>query len=150
MVWSKKLKVPTGRSVKYVVHFSKVAVSKAFSSRSLTHQTADEANSSNDVPVPPSISVEAASPPLTLPAGQQEHEVADNTLNENLLQFNGTEWKVIDGVVEDWRCMPKFGAHIFWGNDVDEARRTPLDYWMMSFQSQMLADISIWTYLKDV
>ena len=41
--------------------------------------------------------------------------------------------------------MPKFEAHILWGNDVDEARRTPLNYWMMSFPSQMLADISIWT-----
>ena len=28
---------------------------------------------------------------------------------------------------------------------MDEARRTPLDYWMMSFPSQMLVDISIWT-----
>ena len=55
------------------------------------------------------------------------------------------EWKVIDGVVEDWICIPKFGAHILWGNDMDEAQRTPLDYWMMSFPSQMLADISIWT-----
>ena len=35
--------------------------------------------------------------------------------------------------------------HILWGNDVDEAQRTPLDYWMVSFPSQMLADISIWT-----
>ena len=60
----------TGRSVKYVVHFSEVAVSKAFSSRSLAHQTTDEANSSSDVPVPPSISVEAASPTLTLLAEQ--------------------------------------------------------------------------------
>ena len=42
---------------------------------------------------------------------------------------NGTEWKVIDGVVEDWICIPKFGAHILWGNDMDEAQRTPLDYW---------------------
>ena len=117
----------TGRNVKYV-HFSEVAVSKAFSLRSLTHQTTDEANSSSDVPVPPSISVEAASPTLTLPAEQQEHEVADNTLSANLLQCNGTEWKVVGGVIENRRCMPKFGAHILWGNDVDEARRTPFDY----------------------
>lgn len=99
---------------------------------------------SSDAPIPPSISVEAASPTLTLSAEQQEQEV-DNTLNANLLHCNGIEWKVVEGVVEDWRCMPKFGAHILWGNDVDEARRTPLDYWMMSFPSQMLADISIWT-----
>ena len=32
-----------------------------------------------------------------------------------------------------------------WNNDVDERQRTPLDYWMMSFPSQMLPDISIWT-----
>ena len=33
----------TGRSVKYVIHFSEAAVLKAFSSRNLTHQTTDEA-----------------------------------------------------------------------------------------------------------
>ena len=30
-------------------------------------------------------------------------------------------------------------------NDVDERQKTPLDYWMMSFPSQMLPDTSIWT-----
>ena len=63
---------------------------------------------------------------LTLSAEQQEQEVADNTLNANVLQCNETERKVDDGVVEDWRCMPKFGAHILWDNDVDEARSTAI------------------------
>ena len=49
------------------------------------------------------------------------------------MELNG---KSLIGVVEDWKCVPKFGAHILWGNDVDEAWRTPLDYWMMSFPSQ--------------
>ena len=61
---------------------------------------------------------------MTHSADQQEHEVPNNTLNANLLQCNGKS--LMHGVVEDWRCtcMPKFGAHILWGNDVDEARRT--------------------------
>ena len=41
--------------------------------------------------------------------------------------------------------MPRFGAHILWGNNVDEMRRTPLDYFMLSFLSHMLTDIRNWT-----
>ena len=29
--------------------------------------------------------------------------------------------------------MPRFGACILWGKDVDEMRRTPFDYWTLSF-----------------
>ena len=49
----------TGRSVKYVVYFSEVEVAKAFSSRSLKHQATatNEANSTSDAHIPPSISV---------------------------------------------------------------------------------------------
>jgi hypothetical protein len=73
---------------------------------------------------------------------QHEQEVDDS---DNSLLCHGVQWKVVDGVLEDWRCMPRFGAHILWGNDVDEMRRTPFDYWMLSFPSHMLTDISNWT-----
>ena len=139
----------TGRSVKYVVYFSEVEVTKAFSSRSLKRQATatNEANSNSDAHVPPSISaVEPASPALTRIAQQHEPDLeVDTTLSANVLHCHGIEWKVVDGILEDWRCMPKFGGHIMWNNDVDERQRTPLDYWMMSFPSQMLPDISIWT-----
>ena len=139
----------TGRSVKYVVYFSEVEVTKAFSSRSLKRQATAtiEANSNSDAHVPPSISaVEPASPALTRIAQQHEPDLeVDTTLSANVLHCHGIEWKVVDGILEDWRCMPKFGGHIMWNNDVDERQRTPLDYWMMSFPSQMLPDISTWT-----
>ena len=86
---------------------------------------------------PPSISEEAVG--LT---EQHEQEVDDS---DNSLLCHGVQWKVVDGALEDWRCMPRFGAHILWGNDVDEMRRTPFDYWMLSFPSHMLTDISNWT-----
>ena len=48
----------TGRSVKYVVYFSEVEVTKAFSSHSLKHQATatNEANSTSDASFPPTIS----------------------------------------------------------------------------------------------
>ena len=135
--------------MKYVVYFSEVEVTKAFSLRSLKRQVTatNEANSNSDAHVPPSISaVEPASPALTRIAQQHEPDLeVDTTLSANVLHCHGIEWKVVDGILEDWRCMPKFGEHIMWNNDVDEKQRTPLDYWMMSFPSQMLPDISIWT-----
>ena len=65
----------SSRSVKYVVCFSEVEVTKAFSPRSLKHQATvtDEANSTSDAHVQPSISaVEPASPAVTLIAQQHE------------------------------------------------------------------------------
>ena len=74
-------------------------------------------------------------------AEQHEQDVDDT----GILLCHEVQWKVVEGVLEDWRCMPRFGAHILWGNDVDEMRRTPLDYWMLSFPSHMLTDIINWT-----
>ena len=53
--------------------------------------------------------------------------------------------KAVDGTVEDWSSSPQFGTHILWGNDVEEVHRTPLDYWKLSFPSQMLPDVISWT-----
>ena len=99
-------------------------MTKAFSSRSLKRQATatNEANSNSDAHVPPSISaVEPASPALTRIAQQHEPDLeVDTTLSANVLHCHGIEWKVVDGILEDWRCMPKFGGHIMWNNDVDE------------------------------
>ena len=43
---------------------------------------------------------------------QHEQEVDDS---DNALLCHGVQWKVVDGVLEDWRCMARFGAHILWG-----------------------------------
>ena len=113
-----------GRKVKYLVRFSEVGVSMALSARSLKCQVIDASSSgSTSAHPPPSISEEAASPAVGL-TEQHEQEVDDS---ENSLLCHGVQWKVVDGVLEDWRCMPRFGAHILWGNDVDEMRRTPFD-----------------------
>ena len=131
-----------GRKVKYLVRFSEVGVSLALSARSLKCQVIDASSSgSTSAHSSPSISEEAASPAVGL-TEQHEQEVDDS---DNSLLCHGVQWKVVDGVLEDWRCMPRFGAHILWGNDVDEMRRTPFDYWMLSFPSHMLTDISNWT-----
>ena len=136
----------TGRSVKYVVYFSEVEVTKAFSLRSLKRQATatNEANSNSDAHVPPSISaVEPASPGLTCIAQQHERDLeVDTTLSANVLELNGRSLMVslkTGGVClnsEDTLC-----GTMTWMRD----RWTPLDYWMMSFPSQMLPDISIWT-----
>ena len=56
------------------------------------------------------------------------------------------KWKVVEGVLEDWRCAPQYGAHILWGNaDADELQRTPIDYWKLSFPLQLLPNIVTWT-----
>ena len=124
-----------GRKVKYVVRFSEVGVSLALSARSLKCQVIDASSSgSTSAYSPSSISEEAASQAVGL-TEQHEQEVDDS---DNSLLCHGVQWKVVDGVLEDWRCMPRFGAHILWGNDVDEMRRTPFDYWMLSFPSHML------------
>ena len=95
-----------GRKVKYLVRFSEVGVSMALSARSLKCQVIDA--SSSGVHPPPSISEEAASPAVGL-TEQHEQEV-DNS--DNALLCHGVQWKVVDAVLEDWRCMPRFGAQL--------------------------------------
>ncbi|KAL5506054.1 hypothetical protein EMCRGX_G007620 [Ephydatia muelleri] len=99
----------TGRSVKYVVYFSEVEVTKAFSSCSLKRQATatNETNSNSDAHVPPSISaVEPASPALTRIAQQHEPDLeVDTTLSANVLHCHRIEWKVVDGILEDWRYI---------------------------------------------
>ena len=104
-----------GRKVKYLGRISEVGGSMALSARSLKCQVIDASSSgSTSVHPPPSISEEAASPAVGL-TEQHEQEVDDS---DNALLCHGVQWKVFDGVLEDWRCMARFGAHILWGNDV--------------------------------
>ena len=83
--------------MKYVVYFSEVEVTKAFSSRSLKRQATatNEANSNSDAHVPPSISVvEPASPALTRIAQQHEPDLeVDTTLSADVLHCHGIEWR---------------------------------------------------------
>ena len=100
-----------GRKVKYLVRFSEVGVSLALSARSLKCEVIDASSSgSTSAHSPPSISEEAASQAVDL-TEQHEQEVDDS---DNSLLCHGVQWKVFDGVLEAWRCMPRFGAHILW------------------------------------
>ena len=91
-----------GRKVKYLVRISEVGVSMASSARSLKCQVIDASSSgSTSVHSPPSISEEAASPAVGL-TEQHEQEVDDS---DNAVLCHGVQWKVVDGVLEDWRCM---------------------------------------------
>ena len=83
-----------GRKVKYLVRISEVGVSMALSARSLKC----DANSSGSTNVHPPPS---ASPAVGL-TEQHEQEVDDS---DNALLCHGVQWKVVDGVLEDWRCM---------------------------------------------
>ena len=122
---------------KYLVRFSEVGVSMALSALSLKCQVIDASSSgSTNVHPPPSISSSVSR------TEQHEQEVDDS---DNVLLCHGVQWKVIDGVLEHWRCMPRFGAHILWSNNVDEMCRTPLNYFMLSFPSHMLTDTRNWT-----
>ena len=98
-----------GRKVKYLVRFSEVGVSMALSARSLKCQVIDASSSGNtSVHSPPSISKEAASSAVGL-TEQHEQKVDDS---DNALLCHGVQWKVVDGVLEDWRCMARFGAQL--------------------------------------
>ena len=103
-----------GRKVKYLVCISEVGVSMALSARSLKCQIIDVSSSgSTSVHPPPSISEEAASQAVGVTEQhEQEVDYSDNAL---LCHMHGVQWKVVDGVLEDWRCMARFGAHILWG-----------------------------------
>ena len=131
-----------GRSVKYIVYFDEVATSKAFSARSIRrHSTAAGGNAEASIPTAISISSSSPNPPVEEPHDQESNDVGDGSS----LSCHGVQWKVVDGIVEDWRSSPQFGTHILWGNDVEEVHRTPLDYWKLSFPSQMLPDVISWT-----
>ena len=89
-----------GRKVKYLGRISEVGGSMALSARSLKCQVIDASSSgSTSVHPPPSISEEAASPAVGL-TEQHEQEVDDS---DNALLCHGVQWKVFDGVLEDWR-----------------------------------------------
>ena len=76
----------------------------ALSARSLKCQVIDASSSgSTSADSPPSISEEAASQAVGL-TEQYEQEVDDY---DNSLLCHGVQWKVVDGALEDWRCMPR-------------------------------------------
>ena len=74
-----------------------------------------------------------------------DNNCSSDVVSSDVVSCHGVKWKVVEGVLEDWRCAPQYGAHILWGNDADELQRTPIDYWKLSFPLQLLPDIVTWT-----
>ena len=64
-----------------------------------------------DVQLSAPISAEAASPTFS---GSRRTAMTKKFGGADIF---GVQGKVIDGVLEDWRCMPRFGAHVLCGND---------------------------------
>eukprot|EP00731_Ephydatia_muelleri_P017495 Em0010g593a len=149
----------SGRSKKYVVCFDEVATTKAFSTRSLKQLVALE----NDEAGPTITSLDEAAFTHNAYSDidgrltndddiESLHEVdinenncSSDVVSSDVVSCHGVKWKVVEGVLEDWRCAPQYGAHILWGNDADELQRTPIDYWKLSFPLQLLPDIVTWT-----
>ena len=144
----------SGRSKKYVVCFDEVAITKAFSTRSLKQLVVLE----NDEAGPTITSLDEAAfihnaysdidGRLTNDddiESLHEVDINENNCSSDVVSCHGVKWKVVEGVLEDWRCAPQYGAHILWGNDADELQRTPIDYWKLSFPLQLLPDIVTWT-----
>ena len=74
-----------------------------------------------------------------------ENNCSSDVVSSDVVSCHCVKWKVVEGVLEDWRCAPQYGAHILWGNDADKLQRTPIDYWKLSFPLQLLPDIVTWT-----
>ena len=149
----------SGRSKKYVVCFDEVATTKAFSTRSLKQLVALE----NDEAGPTITSLDEAAFTRNAYSDidgrltndddiESLHEVdinenncSSDVVSSDVVSCHGVKWKVVESILEDWRCAPQYGAHILWGNDADELQRTPIDYWKLSFPLQPLPDIVTWT-----
>ena len=130
----------TTRSTCIVVCFDEVTTAKAFSARALKQLLVVE----NEAAEPRFPSPDEAAVVLDASADGQPNDDdlellhhADredgNNYSTDVVSCHGVKWKVIEGVFEDWRCSPQYGAHILWGNDADGQHRTPLDYWKLSF-----------------
>ena len=111
----------SGRSKKYVVCSDEVATTKAFSTRSLKQLVVLE----NDEAGPTITSLDETAfthnaysdTDGRLTNDDDIESLHEVDINENK---NSVKWKVVEGVLEDWRCAPQYGAHILWGNDADE------------------------------
>ena len=41
-----------------------------------------------------------------------ENNCSSDVVSSDVVSCYGVKWKVVEGVLEDWRCAPQYGAHI--------------------------------------
>ena len=54
---------------------------------------------------------------------------------------HGVQWQVTEGVVK----IPCYSAKLLWKDDMFMTEKKPIDYYRMSFPTQMLPDIITWS-----
>ena len=65
--------------------------------------------------------------------------------NENVIVCQGVEWHICDCVSDDVRVQPRFSAKLLWVDGCCAAERIPIQYFKMSFPTQMVPDILMWS-----
>ena len=65
--------------------------------------------------------------------------------SENVIVCQGVEWHICDCVSDDVRIQPRFSAKLLWVDDCCAAERIPIQYFKMSFPTQMVPDILMWS-----
>ena len=59
----------------------------------------------------------------------------------DLLMCNGVKWSVVSEISEDSHYMPRFNAAILWSDSADVKDKTIMDFFWISFPSQMINNI---------
>ena len=65
--------------------------------------------------------------------------------NENVIVCQGVEWHICDCVSDDVRVQPRFSAKLLWVDGCCAAERILIQYFKMSFPTQMVPDILMWS-----
>ena len=67
--------------------------------------------------------------------------------NENVIVCQGVdlEWHICDCVPDDVRVQPRFSAKLLWVDGCCAAERIPIQYFKMSFPTQMVPAILMWS-----
>ena len=63
----------------------------------------------------------------------------------DLLMCNGVKWSVVSEISEDSRYMPRFNATILQSDSADIKDKTIMDFFWISFPSQMVNNIIKWS-----
>eukprot|EP00731_Ephydatia_muelleri_P003576 Em0001g3576a len=65
--------------------------------------------------------------------------------NENVIVCQGVEWHICDCVSDYVRVQPRFSAKLLWVDGCCAAERIPIQYFKISFPTQMVPDILMWS-----
>ena len=77
--------------------------------------------------------------------GNAEQAASHLDDSPDLLMCNGVKWSVVSEISEDSRYMPRFNATILWSDSADVKDKTIMDFFWISFPSQMINNIIKWS-----